>query len=121
MKQLDPWSHDFCTLGAHIMDWGIHVLPSTLEKLQSWSEPKCTHNILHFMGTISFVAEHVPDLMTIAAPLTWLTSKVPWQWGEEEAAAFWKLKDLVPAVLCPIDWSKITSSGWSCLFLLMLA
>jgi hypothetical protein len=66
------------------------------------------------MGTIGFVTEHIPDLATIAAPLTRLTGKVPWQWGPEESAAFQMLKDTIPAVLRPIDWSKVETGEWAC-------
>jgi hypothetical protein len=45
-----------------------------------------------FLGFVNYHRTFIKDLSRIAAPLTELTRKNPWKWGEEQQTAFEKLK-----------------------------
>ncbi|SGY18664.1 BQ5605_C054g12629 [Microbotryum silenes-dioicae] len=96
------------SLGAVITDNGIAVNPSKWERIKNWPRPRNILDVQRFMGTINWMRDHLPQLSTILAPITRLTSKsVTWVWTNREEAAFAQVKALVPQVLRPIDSAKV--------------
>jgi RNase H-like domain found in reverse transcriptase/Integrase zinc binding domain/Reverse transcriptase (RNA-dependent DNA polymerase) len=106
-NKLACFSPSLEVLGAIVTDNGIDVDPTKWDKIASWPTPRNPQDILRFMGTITWMSDHVPHLAEIAAPLTTLTGKVPWNWTPECDTAFATLKSLVPATLRPLDWDKV--------------
>ncbi|GAA5988231.1 hypothetical protein JCM11641_002094 [Rhodosporidiobolus odoratus] len=90
-------------LGAVIDDEEIHVSQEKWEMVKKWPTPKSPKDILRFMGTVQWMADHLPRLNEIAAPLTCLTSKVDFVWSPACDFAFDLLKSLVPKTLKPLD------------------
>jgi hypothetical protein len=65
---------DICTpklevLGAIITDNGILVDPCKRDKVASWPTPRNQKAILHFMGTVQWMADHVPTSHRSLHPL----------------------------------------------------
>jgi hypothetical protein len=55
-----------------------------------------------FLGFVNYHRTFIKDLSRIAAPLTELTRKNPWKWGEEQQTAFEKLKSALDSKSFPI-------------------
>ena len=103
-------------LGAVITDEGISVDPSKWESIRNWPTPRNPKDVLRFMGTVQWLADHIPRLSELAAPLTHLTGKVDWNWTPECDVAFEAIKSEVPRTLRTLDLKTI-DSGEERLFL----
>lgn len=104
------FARSMLSLGAVISDNGINVDPAKWEKIRGWPVPRNCKDILRFLGTVNWMRDHLPDLATLAHPLTRLTgSTVPWNWTKAEEEAFDAVKALVPRTLQVIDWAKVES------------
>jgi hypothetical protein len=98
-------------LGSVISDDGISVDPDKWTKIRDWPTPRSPQDILRFMGLATWMSDHLPHLSELAAPLTRLTGKVDWDWTPLCDAAFTAIKDLIPATLRPLDWSKVDNGS----------
>ncbi|GAA5920190.1 hypothetical protein JCM5296_004335 [Sporobolomyces johnsonii] len=98
-------------LGAVVDDDGIHVMADKWDMVRRWPVPKNPKDILRFMGTIQWMADHLPRLSEIAAPLTRLTGKVNWHWTAACQHSFDLLKSLVPESLKPLDLTALESGS----------
>jgi hypothetical protein len=94
-------------LGAIVSDNGISVTPKKWDAIRNWPTPRNVKDIQRFMGSIQWMADHLPHLAELAAPITRLTGKVTWNWTPACDFAFDALKALVPQTLQPLDWSKV--------------
>ncbi|GAA5857701.1 hypothetical protein JCM9279_006410 [Rhodotorula babjevae] len=98
-------------LGVLVDNEGLHVMPDKWEAIQRWPTPRCPKDILRFMGAVGWMAEHLPRVNEIAAPLTRLTGKVNWNWTAACDLSFKMLKQLVPQALRPLDPATIDSGA----------
>ncbi|GAA6001491.1 hypothetical protein JCM5350_002153, partial [Sporobolomyces pararoseus] len=103
-------------LGAVITDDGISVDPAKWESIRNWPTPRNPKDVLRFMGSVQWLADHLPRLSELAAPLTRLTGKVDWNWTPACDASFDLIKSLVPQTLRPLDLKSI-DAGEQRLFL----
>ncbi|GAA5984568.1 hypothetical protein JCM11641_006552 [Rhodosporidiobolus odoratus] len=103
-------------LGAVVDDDGIHAVPEKWDAVRRWPKPKNPKDILRFMGTVQWMADHLPHLNEIAAVLTRLTGKVDWNWTPACDLAFETLKSLVPRSLSPLNIAAL-DDGTERLFL----
>ncbi|GAA5978443.1 hypothetical protein JCM11641_007947 [Rhodosporidiobolus odoratus] len=103
-------------LGSIIDDSGISIDPSKMDAIRAWPTPRNPKDILRFMGTAQWMADHLPHLNKLAAPLTCLTGKVDWEWTPACNLAFSMIKELIPQTLQPLDLAKL-ESGKERLFL----
>ncbi|GAA5825093.1 hypothetical protein JCM10212_000157, partial [Sporobolomyces blumeae] len=94
-------------LGCVIDDSGISVDPSKWESVRNWPTPRNPKDVLRFMGSVQWMADHLPRLSEIAAPITRLTGKVNWDWTPACEAAFEIIKSLVPQTLRTLDLRAI--------------
>jgi hypothetical protein len=101
------WQKDevqFC--GFMIGKLGMRLDPEKVKVISEWQPPtpelaesvKRTR-IREFVGFCNYYREAVPDFSKIVTPLTDLTGKAPWKWGDEQDTA-WKL--LKTAVLSSV-------------------
>jgi hypothetical protein len=104
-------SPSLAALGSVISDDGISVDPDKWTKIRDWPTPRSSQDILRFMGLATWMADHLPHLSELAAPLTRLTGKVEWDWTPLCDAAFSTIKKLIPATLRPLDWAKVVSGA----------
>lgn len=71
---------------------GIRMDPEKVKAIMEWEPPKTVKGVRSFLGFANFYRRFIRDFSGIAAPLTRLTGDVSFNWGEEEQAAFEKLK-----------------------------
>jgi hypothetical protein len=110
---VELFSKEMTALGALINDEGILVEGKRIDKIRDWPTPKEKQDILRFMGTVQWVADHYPYLAIVAAPLTELTGNVPFEWTDLHEEAFRAIKEIVPRVLVPIDWAQVQANNWT--------
>ncbi|GAA5982777.1 hypothetical protein JCM11641_007785, partial [Rhodosporidiobolus odoratus] len=103
-------------LGAVVDEEGVHVTSEKWDAIQKWPEPRNAKDILRFMGTLQWMADHLPRLNEIAAPLTRLAGHVPWDWSPSAALSFSLLKSLIPETLIPLNLAAV-KGGTDRLFL----
>ena len=95
-------------LGHIISAEGIHVDPAKIKPILDWPVPKNQKDVLQFKGMCEFYRRHIEHFSSIAAPLSALTGKVEFHWGEAEQTAFDGLKKALTEapVLAPPDYSS---------------
>lgn len=108
-SKLDCFSSSLEALGAVITDEGVSVDPAKWSKIASWPTPRNPKDILRFMGLVQWMSDHVPHLSELAAPLTRLTGKTPWNWSKAAEFAFTSIKELLPRTLKPLAWNRVES------------
>ena len=60
--------------------------------------PQNLQDLWQFLGCVNYLAKFLPHLSVVLQPLLILTRKeVPWNWSENQQAAFQKAKSLVTA------------------------
>ena len=92
---------------GHIVDAeGIHPDPSKVSAIAEWPEPQDVHEVRSFVYTASYYRKFIRNFSPRADPLFRLFKKnAPFQWGEEQRAAFNDLKQalITAPVLQPYD------------------
>jgi hypothetical protein len=116
-NSIEMFTKKMHALGAVITDDGIIVDERKMDKIRKWPTPhnedgKGKTRLLSFLGTLNFMAVHLPMYAMIAAPLYELTANVPWKWSKDCEEAFTSLKNIVPQCLSPIDDAKL-SNGYN--------
>lgn len=100
-------------LGRVIKNGSIAVRADRAQAFRDWIRPVSVSDMRRFLGTVQFVAQHVPDLSSVVQPLFRLERAVvgtevartvdnrPLPWDDEAALAFTRLIDVLasPAVL----------------------
>lgn len=80
-------------LGFEVSSNGIRPGSRKIESVSNFPHPRDAHNVRQFIGLVSFFRRFVRGFAEIARPLTKLLKKdVTWAWGDEQEAAFVKLK-----------------------------
>jgi len=110
---IDLFSARVDALGAVITDEGILVDPRKRDKIAAWPVPKSKKDILRFMGSIQWLADHYPMMSAIASPITNLTGNIPFVWTKECQERFDALKTMVPQALAPLDFDMAERMGWN--------
>ena len=80
-------------LGHCISEGQIWALPSKIECVQNFPEPKTKKQLQSFIGLAGFYRRFVPNFAEIMVPLyDLLRNGATWKWGPEEQAAFQEIK-----------------------------
>lgn len=79
-------------LGHIVSAEGVRPDPSKIQCVQEFPEPRTKTEVRQFLGLLSYYRRHIPQFAEQARPLTQLTTKKPFSWGEEEQAAFSAMK-----------------------------
>jgi len=79
-------------LGHIITPEGTTPDPDVIKAVQSFPVPREKVHVQRFLGLTNWLRKFIKDYARIAAPLTRLTGKVPFEFGEQEMAAFEMLK-----------------------------
>nr|GEY44375.1 putative reverse transcriptase domain-containing protein [Tanacetum cinerariifolium] len=88
------WLDSVKFLGHVINSQGVHVDPSKVEAIKSWTASKSPTEVRQFLGLAGYYPRFIEGFSLIAKPLTKLTQKnKTYEWGEEEEEAFQLLKD----------------------------
>ena len=95
--KLKPVKCEFCTkettfLGRQVNGEGLVIGENYVQTIKEWKAPRNLKEVEQFLGFVNYHRTFIKDLSRIAAPLTELTRKKPWKWGEEQQTAFEKLK-----------------------------
>lgn len=96
-------------LGVIIGHNSMRMDPVKIRGIMEWPEPKNLKQTQAFLGFTNFYRRFVRGYSEVAKPLTRLTGKEEFSWGEEQKIAFQKLKDRIAedAVLAlPTDHGK---------------
>ena len=73
---------------------GIRLDPSTTAAILNMPRPDDKQKLRSFLGHMSYIAKHVPDLRKARAPLdALLKPDIKFLWDQQHEAAFLKCKD----------------------------
>nr|GEZ51505.1 hypothetical protein [Tanacetum cinerariifolium] len=88
------WFDSVKFLGHVINSQGVHVDPTKVEAIKSWTAPKSLTEVRQFLGLVGYYQRFIEGFYLIAKPLTKLNQKnKTYESGEEEKEAFQLLKD----------------------------
>jgi transposase InsO family protein len=79
-------------LGHIIGEKGLQVDPDKVKVIEEWPDPKNAIDVRKFLGLANYFRKFIQNYSMVAAPLTQLTGKGAWKWGEEQQEAFRSLK-----------------------------
>ncbi|GKB69945.1 putative reverse transcriptase domain-containing protein [Tanacetum coccineum] len=91
-SKCDFWLDSVQFLGHVINSEGVHVDPSKIEAIKNWSAPTIPTEVRQFLGLAGYYRRFIEGFSLIAKPLTKLTQKNKYEWGEDEEEAFQILK-----------------------------
>nr|GFC04259.1 putative reverse transcriptase domain-containing protein [Tanacetum cinerariifolium] len=70
----------------------IHVDPAKIESIKDWVSPKSPTEIRQFLGLVRYYRRFIEGFSKIAKPMTELTQKIKFEWGDKQEAVFQLLK-----------------------------
>jgi hypothetical protein len=79
-------------LGLIITPDHIEIDPKRISGVTNWPIPKRKRDVQSFLGFANFYRRFIKDFSLIAKPMTKLTGKVEWQWGQKQQEAFDEIK-----------------------------
>jgi hypothetical protein len=82
-------------LGVIISEDSVRMDPVKVKGIMEWPEPKNVKEVQSFLGFVNFYRKFVLGYSEVAKPLTALTGKKDWTWGDDQREAFKKLKDRI--------------------------
>ena len=88
---------------------GIRLDAGTKDAILNMPVPKDKHQLRSFLGHMSYVSKHTPDLRTASAPLdSLLKADVKFEWKAQHESAFQKCKKMAgnSALLAHFDVNK---------------
>lgn len=96
-------------LGVIISHNSMRMDPVKIKGIAEWPVPKTVKQVQAFLGFTNFYRRFILGYSEVAKPLTSLTGKKGWEWGEKQQKAFEELKKRIAeeAVLAlPTDDGK---------------
>ena len=91
-KKTKFYFEEITFLGFKIGKTGLRPDPDKIAPLFRAKKPQSVRDIKSLLGSILYWSKFVPELQTIATPLTNLTQKdVKWKWGLQEDRAYMEL------------------------------
>lgn len=95
---LKPSKCEFATdhvkyLGHIIGNGCMKVDPKKSAAVKEWPAPKNVHELQQFLGFGNWLRRFIKDYSSIVKPLTSLTGKAGWMWGDDQQQAFDTLKE----------------------------
>lgn len=101
------FSQELKFLGHVVNAEGIHMDDEKVSAVQNWPTPKNVKETRQFLGLAGYYRRFVKDFSKIARPLHQYVAKNS-TWGEEQTAAFERIKSCLIAnpVIIPFDGSK---------------
>ena len=88
---------------------------SKVEAVLNMPPPTDVSSLKSFLGSVQFYGKFVCNLATITEPLYRLTKKAnPWKWGDEEQAAFDKLKNVLSSDQVLVHFDPDKTLGLAC-------
>lgn len=80
-------------LGFNLTSNGVRISQEKLQAIREFREPQSAEEVRSFLGLVTFVSRHIPNLSTIANPLVTLTKKnTIFNWTAAHQKAFELLK-----------------------------
>jgi hypothetical protein len=75
-------------LGHIISGQGVAVDPEKIQCILAWPRPKNVKGVRGFLGLTGYYRKFIKDYGKLAKPLTELTKKEGFKWGEQDQLAF---------------------------------
>ncbi|GKB91628.1 putative reverse transcriptase domain-containing protein, partial [Tanacetum coccineum] len=77
----------------HVIDsQDIYVDPAKIESIKYWASPKLPTKIRQFLGLAGYYLRFIEGFLKIAKPITKLTQKKVFEWGDKQETSFQLLK-----------------------------
>ncbi|XP_052704608.1 uncharacterized protein LOC128180527 [Crassostrea angulata] len=80
-----------------------------VEAFRTWKVPTCTKEVEQFLGFVNYHRNFIKGYSAIAKPLTLITGKKPFEWGQEQQKAYDTLKSALqttPVLTLPNSTDK---------------
>lgn len=68
------------------------IIPQRVKKIIEFPKPQVASDVKSFLDTVSITRRWVRNFAELARPLSRLTGKVDWRWGDTEELSFEILK-----------------------------
>jgi len=82
-------------LGYVMSPKGLRMDEEKIRTIKEWKEPTNTKGIQSFLGFANFYRHLIKDYSKITTPLTLLTRKEKWEWGDKQQTAFETLRTAI--------------------------